>query len=388
VSRVAPSFGDVVNCRPTPPALSQSKGRPAPISAARNTARARLAARFTKVSSVQPVPRVAVLMPARNAAATVRAAAASILRQTERDLALVCVDDGSNDGTSETLLRLAARDRRVHVLRGPGEGIARALNRGLAVCDAEVVARMDADDVARPDRLAVQLEALRAGSALAAVGGRVRLFPRAAVRAGMARYAAWLNGLVTPELVERDLLVEAPLVHPAAAIRRAALERAGGWRDGPFPEDYDLWLRLAAAGGRLGNVPSLVLGWRESAGRLTRTDPRYALDRHVALKCAHLARHVLSGVREVALWGAGQTGKSFAAALRAEGIATALFVEVDPAKIGRTLRGAPVISYREVARARGLPLLVAVGAPGARALIRAELSRAGFQELSDYRCVA
>jgi hypothetical protein len=327
-------------------------------------------------------------MPARNAARTVRAAAASILRQTERDLALVCVDDGSIDGTADALERLAGRDRRVRVLRGPGEGIARALNRGLAACDAEVVARMDADDVAHPRRLALQLEALRADPRLVAVGGRVRLFPRAAVREGMARYAAWLNGLDTPERVERDLLVEAPLVHPAATLRREALERAGGWRDGDFPEDYDLWLRLSAAGGRLSNVDATVLGWRESAARLTRTDPRYALARHVALKCAHLARHVLPGVREVALWGAGRTGKAFADALRAEGISVALFVEVDRAKIGRTLRGAPIISYEQVARARGLPLLVAVGAPGARALIRAELARAGFQELADYRCVA
>jgi hypothetical protein len=204
----------------------------------------------------------------------------------------------------------------------------------------------------------------------------------------MARYAQWVNGLVTPELVERDLLVEAPLVHPAAAIRRGALERAGGWRDGDFPEDYDLWLRLSAAGARLSNVDARVLAWRESPARLTRTDPRYALARHVALKCAHLARHVLPGVREVALWGAGRTGKAFADALRAEGIAVTLFVEVDPAKIGRTLRGAPVISYEQVARARGLPLLVTVGAPGARALIRTELARAGFRELADYRCLS
>jgi hypothetical protein len=209
----------------------------------------------------------------------------------------------------------------------------------------------------------------------------------------MARYAAWLNGLVTPDLVARDLLVEAPLVHPASAIRRDALDAAGGWRDGPFPEDYDLWLRLAAAGGRLTNVPRTLLRWRESPGRLTRTDPRYALERHVALKCAFLARHLrdggtLASRAEVALWGAGETGRAFADALAAEGVRVALFVEVDRKKIGRTVRGAPVISYEEVHRARGLPLLVAVGAPGARALIRAELERAGFREPDDFRCVA
>ncbi len=334
------------------------------------------------------MPRVSVLLPARNAARTVRAAVVSILRQTERDLGVVCVDDGSTDATGEILEALAARDRRVSVVRGPGEGIAAALNRGLSRCDAEIVARMDADDVAWPERLALQRAALAADPALAAVGARVALFPRAAVRPGMARYVAWLNALVTPDLVERDLIVEAPLVHPASAIRRAALHAAGGWRDGPFPEDYDLWLRLWAAGGRLTNLPDTLLRWRESAGRLTRTDPRYALERHVALKCAFLARHLLAGRSEVALWGAGETGRAFADALRAEEVCVALFIEVDRRKIGRTVRGAPVVSYEEVHRARGLPLLVAVGAPGARDLIRAELGRAGFREPDEFRCVA
>ncbi|MGC4001378.1 MAG: glycosyltransferase [Anaeromyxobacter sp.] len=334
------------------------------------------------------MPRVAVLMPARDAAATVRAAAASILRQTERDLALICVDDGSTDATAEVLARLAARDRRVQVLRTGGAGIAGALNRALAAADAPLLARMDADDVAHPRRLALQREALEADPALAAVGGRVRLFPRRAVREGMRRYAAWLNGLTTPALCARDLLVEAPLVHPAVTLRAGPLRAVGGWRDGPFPEDYDLWLRLAAAGGQLTNLPVQVLDWRESGGRATRTDPRYALACHVALKCAHLARHVLPGRRQVALWGAGQTGKAFADALAAEGIAVALFVEVDRNKIGRTVRGAPVIAAAEVERVRGLPLLVAVGAPGARDLIRAELARARLEEGREYWCVA
>ncbi|MEI6223337.1 MAG: glycosyltransferase [Deltaproteobacteria bacterium] len=334
------------------------------------------------------MPRVAVLLPARDAAGTVRAAVLSILRQDFRDLSLVAVDDGSRDGTGAILAGLAARDRRIVLVQGSGEGIAGALNRGLARCDAEVVARMDADDVAHPRRLRRQLEALDADPLLAAVGSRVRLFPRRVVAGGMARYAAWLNGLVTPGLVTRDLLVESPLVHPASTIRRAALEEAGGWRDGDFPEDYDLWLRLSAAGHRLGNVPEVLLDWRESEERLTRTDGRYALPRHVALKAAWLAAGPLSDRREVVLWGAGETGRAFARALAPHGVSVALFLEVDQRKIGRKVLGVPVVSFEEAGRARGLPLLVAVGAPGARDLIRAELARQGFEEVRDYRCVA
>jgi glycosyltransferase involved in cell wall biosynthesis len=334
------------------------------------------------------VPRVAVLLPARDAAATLHAAAVSVLRQTWRDLALVAVDDGSRDGTGALLRRLAERDRRVVVVAGPGEGIARALNRGLARCDAEIVVRMDADDVSHPRRVERQVAALDADPSLAAVGSRVRLFPRREVAGGMRRYAGWLNGLVTPELVARDLLVESPLVHPAAALRREPLEAAGGWRDGDFPEDYDLWLRLAEAGWRLGNVAAVLLDWRESAGRLTRADASYAIPRHMALKAAWLARGPLAGRRVVAIWGAGETGRAFARALAGEGIGAALFLEVDPRKIGRRVGGTPVVSYEEAERARGLPLLVAVGAPGARELIREELRRRGFEEVRDFRCVA
>jgi hypothetical protein len=276
----------------------------------------------------------------------------------------------------------------VRVLRGPGEGIAGALQRGLAACDAELVARIDADDVAWPERLAAQVEALDAQPGLAALGTRVRLFPRSGVRGGMRRYVAWLHGLTTPALVERDLFVEAPLVHPTVLLRRGALEAVGGWRHGDFPEDYDLWLRLSAAGGRLSNLPRTLLDWREGAGRLTRTDPRYGLDRHVALKCGALAQGPLQGVAEVTLWGAGETGRAFADGLAAEGIRVAAFLEVDRKKVGRTIRGAPVHGFEEAPRFRGRPLLVAVGAPGARELIRAELGKLGFEEPRHFRCVA
>ena len=124
------------------------------------------------------------------------------------------------------------------------------------------------------------------------------------------------------------------------------------------------------AGRPSGNLPVTLLDWREGAGRLTRTDPRYGLDRHVALKCAALASGPLRGRHEVALWGAGETGRAFADGLLRAGIRVTAFVEVDRKKVGRTIRGAPVHHFEEVGRLRGLPLLVAVGAAGARELIR------------------
>jgi len=136
------------------------------------------------------------------------------------------------------------------------------------------------------------------------------------------------------------------------------------------------------------NVAEPLLLWRESARRATRIDPRYGLARHIALKVSHIARTILGSREEVALWGAGKTGKAFADALHRAGVRVALFLEVDAKRIGRTVRGAPVLRFDEVERARGLPLLVAVGVPGARPLIRAELATRGFRELTDYWVVS
>ena len=162
----------------------------------------------------------------------------------------------------------------------------------------------------------------------------------------------------------------------------------GGWRDGDFPEDYDLWLRLSAAGHRLSNVPEILLDWRESPGGSPAPTVATRSPATWTLKAAWLAAD---------RWPTGARWRSGAPARPAgpspahsavHGVSVALFVEVDPRKIGRTIPGAPVLSYEEAERVRGLPLLVAVGAPGARELIRAELSRRGFEETRDYRCVA
>src|SRR5262245_58921689 len=132
-----------------------------------------------------PVPRVSVLLPARNAADTLPAALRSLGRQTFRDWECVVVDDGSEDGTAAMA---GAADPRVTVLATPSTGLVGALTLGLTHCRAEYVARMDADDVMRRDRLACQVAALDAAPHLAGLGGHVRVFPRHSTTAGLRRH--------------------------------------------------------------------------------------------------------------------------------------------------------------------------------------------------------
>jgi glycosyltransferase involved in cell wall biosynthesis len=324
---------------------------------------------------------ISVLLPARDAAATVDSALQGILRQRGAPpFEVVCVDDASSDGTGDALARFARSDERVRVFQGEGRGLVAALQLGLAHCRGELIARMDADDLVDPDRLRLQAEMLALDASLGAVGSLVRCFPRP-LTPGLARLEAWLDSVVTPEQCEAARFIEAPLVHPSTTFRREALEAVGGWRDAGWAEDWDLMLRLAAGGWRLAKVPRILLFWRDSPGRLTRLGEAYRPARMIELRAHHLARGPLRG-RSFDVWGAGPTGKRLARALEAHGLRPRRFWDVDPRK--RVARGVRVVAPAELRAPHGALILCAVGRAGAREDIRAELATRGFEEGRDF----
>ena len=299
----------------------------------------------------------------------------------------MAVDDGSIDDTRALLDGWAARDARVRVLRTGPRGIVAALQAAATAATGDLIARMDADDVAHPERLARQVALLDHDASLAACGTQVRYFPREHVREGARRYERWLNNLTAPDELDRDLFVECPIAHPTLLARREAFERAGGYQDHGWPEDYDLVLRLRASGGRLANVPAVLLDWRERADRLSRTDGRYSEARFQACKAHYLARTRLQG-RAVVVWGAGPVGKRFALALFAEDVRLAAFVDLDPRKIGQMVHGVMVIAPPAIAQHPEAYVVAAVSGAGPRAEIRAQLLASGRREIHDYCAVA
>ncbi len=332
-------------------------------------------------------PRASVLLPVRDAAGTLGAALATVARQSERDFECVVVDDGSRDGSAECAEAVARRDPRFHVLRLPRRGLVHALLEGLGRCRAPVVVRMDADDLMHRERIRLQLGFLDAHPGLAGVGCGVRIFPRRGLAPGRLRYEAWLNALDTPEAVLRDAFVECPVAHPALALRREVLDRHP-WREGPWPEDYDLVLRILRAGARLANLPRRLHLWRDHPGRLSRTDPRYGPDRFTALRAHHLAAGFLADRPDYVLWGYGATGRALRRALAREAREPSHIVEVHPRRLGQRIHGAPVVPPAELARLRGRKVVASVAGPAARAEIRAHLVSLGFRELEDFVCAA
>jgi glycosyltransferase involved in cell wall biosynthesis len=326
-------------------------------------------------------------MPYRDAADTVAEALDGVLADRSIDLEVIAVDDGSRDAGAQIVASLAARDDRVRCVATGGVGVAAALAHGAAVVRGGLLARMDADDLSLPRRLGAQAALLESDPTLGAVGTLVAPFPESATGEGAKRYVAWQNSLVTPADHDRDLFVESPLCHPSVMMRREALEVAGGYRDVDWAEDYDLWLRMHAAGFRFAKVEEVLLLWRQHARRTTLCDPRCARERFRLLKARYLAPLLRRRGRPLAVWGAGHTGKWLMRALEGEGLRAELFVDIDPRKVGGVARGVPIVKPESLPHGTHT-IVVAVGARGARAHVRGLLDAAGFVESVDYVCAA
>lgn len=332
-------------------------------------------------------PAVSVLLPCYNAAATLPRALESLLNQTRGDFEVVCVDDGSQDKTLEIIERFAGLDDRVRALPMPHGGIVAALNLGLAHCRAQLVARMDADDLVLPRRLELQAAALKDRPELDLVGCRVRFGGCRTASRGYALHVDWTNSLTSHADICLHRFVECPFPHPSIMFRREASERFGVYRDGPFPEDYEMILRWLEQGAIMSKVDAELLVWSDPHGRLSRTDPRYDVQAFYRTKAMYLARWLERHNPlhpEIHCIGAGRTARKRAAMLEEQGIEVTSYVDIDPNKVGRLVQGRPVLHRTDLPPPGDVFCVSYVGSRGARDEIGRFLMQRGYVPGRDF----
>ncbi len=329
-----------------------------------------------------------ILMPFRNATDALPECLESIASQTFPDWRLVAVDDGSTDQSASKVAAFARQHGRTTLLSNHGEGLVSALNTGLRCCAAPVVARMDADDIMLPYRLERQWAWLYNHPETGVVGCQIEDH---GLPEGFRHYAAWSNGLLTHHEISDARFIESPLVHPSVSFRRDVVERHGGYRNGNFPEDYEIWLRWLEAGVKFAKLGEPLLHWRDHEDRLTRTDTRYHVDNFFAMKAGYLARwlddHNPFGKR-VWIWGAGYETRRRIRGLREFGVEIEAFIDIDQRKIGTRNQDGIVVGPGSIPSPDRCFVLTAVGNRGARDLIRCDLDQRGFKEGRNYLCIA
>lgn len=209
-----------------------------------------------------PAPPVSVVMPVRDGLPWLDDSIRSVLTQSFTDFELVILDDASTDGSLECAEDWQRRDPRIRVVRSREPlGLVGSSNAAVAASRADLVARMDADDVCHPERLARQVAVCRASPDTALVG---------TLWEGIDEDGRLVRPIDRWRLVRRSVFV--PFPHGSVMVRRALLERVGGYRRGcEYWEDLDLYLRLARAG-RLLVIPEALYRYRFHVGNVRLRD--------------------------------------------------------------------------------------------------------------------
>jgi glycosyltransferase involved in cell wall biosynthesis len=230
-------------------------------------------------------PDVSILMPVFNGMPYLREAIESVLAQTLTNWQCVIVNDGSRDGTRDYLDAL--NDERFIIIHQENTGISGAINHGLQHCTARYIARLDADDIAMPTRLAEQVTFLDAHREVALVGSQV--VPMSSHGAGSS-----LKLPTDHDAIKSDLIAARHAVaHSSVMMRTDVLREIGGYWSLSFGEEYDLMLRMGEVA-KLANLDSVLLQYRihqssmnGSGMRRMRTSVLYACEsarrRHVAM---------------------------------------------------------------------------------------------------------
>lgn len=200
----------------------------------------------------------------------------SVLNQTMRDFEFIICDDGSSDQTWNLLLALAQEDDRIKLIHSvQNEGLASALNRCIAQARGKWIARQDADDISAPERFRLQLQFLKTHPEIGFAGSAVYLWDERGV---------WRKRIFPEYPQPTDFQFTMPFVHGALMFHRKALEKVNGYRvarETRRAEDYDMLMRMYAAGIRGANLPDFLYAFLENQAAQRRRRYRYRLDEAV-----------------------------------------------------------------------------------------------------------
>lgn len=229
------------------------------------------------------MPLISVVMPARNASATLPATLDSLAQQTFSDFELVLVNDASTDETPHIAESYARRFPVRLVNNVENQGVAKSINLGLEQGDSEYVIRLDSDDLARADRFEKQVAFMAANPFVDVCGSHIEMFSDEDTQRSVLAHPT-SNAEIKTAFVQR-----CAIAHPSVIARRSFYESAGYYDPRyDFAEDYELWCRGALLGKQFANIPEPLTYYRRHAGQVSRQKAQLQFTRDIAIKNKYL----------------------------------------------------------------------------------------------------
>jgi glycosyltransferase involved in cell wall biosynthesis len=293
------------------------------------------------------------------------------------------VNNACTDDSPAYAKYLSDADNRIKVIDEPKKGIVFALNSGLSRCSSDLIARMDSDDFSLPDRLMMQYEYMRQHQDIELCSCLVRHVPDSADTKGYDLYVDWINKIMTHEHINVSRFIESPLAHPSVVFRKSAIEKNGPYRQGNFPEDYEMWLRWLENGARMSKIDRFLLHWHDSPSRLSRSGSRYSQEAFYKVKMTYLDRWLRENnpyFPKIAVWGAGRYARKRAKYLIEKGHEVITYIDIDPKKAIRD----DCTFYMDIAESGSVFIVNLAGKRGAGRSIRMHLEKYGYVEGKDY----
>lgn len=211
-------------------------------------------------------PTISVYLPVYNGNGYLSAAIESILSQTFKDFEFIIVNDGSTDDSGRTIAEYARKDRRLRVFTNKSNrGVSYSANLALSKCRGQFIARMDADDIAFPERLAKQFEYLKKNPKVIACGTQCLVINDKNEVTGLKSFPT------DPEKLQQMIFYSIPMQQPSVMVNTALLPKNFTWYfdKRPYGEDVGFIFRLLQYG-QIGNLPEKLLCYRDTPNSLTK----------------------------------------------------------------------------------------------------------------------
>ncbi len=331
---------------------------------------------------------VSVLLPFLNPGHKLGRAIESIIKQTFLDWELILINNGSDDESLEIAMKFCDQNDRIKLITETEKGIVPALNKGLQHCQSPYIARMDADDISLPGRLELQYKFLETNSHIHLCAGRVKhISDNKSKTDGYQYYIDWINSLLTHSQIFKYRFLESPIAHPSVMFRSSCISDWGGYRNGDFPEDYELWLRWLERGAIMAKIPEFILLWDDTPTRLSRTDLRYSTEAFFQTKLTYIDNWLRKHnpyYPEIVIWGAGKVARKKAGKLQEMGYKILFYIDIDPRKARRS----DCEMYTEINKPGKFFILSLTGSRGAFSYIEEYLTELGFVNGRDFLLAA